>query len=69
MPANEQRVCPRCHGEFAQSLSENVRAATHDQGNRGVDTEGDIDDPEKKAYCCPMCGYESPDPDAFVPLS
>ena len=26
------------------------------------------DDPEKKAYCCPMCGYQGPDLDAFVPI-
>ena len=65
----ETLVCPKCKHQFEQpeKLNAPAQSGDDDDGKHGVDC--DPDDPGKKAYCCPMCGYKGPDPGAFVALS
>jgi len=64
----EKLVCPKCKHEFEQDEKAGAPGAGSDEDEKH-DADCDPDDPEKKAYCCPMCGYEGPDPGAFVPIS
>jgi hypothetical protein len=65
----EKLVCPKCNQEFEQPAKPNAAATSGEDAEGNDDPNCDPDDPEKKAYCCPMCGYQSPDLKTFVPLS
>lgn len=65
-------VCPECKAEFDElkkyGMTVNTGYTMIEEGDI-EHPDCDLDDPEKRSYCCPMCGYESPDADTFLALS
>jgi hypothetical protein len=65
----EKLVCPQCKHKFGQDVTGRAPGKSSSDVDEKHGEDCDPDDLEKKAYCCPMCCYKGPDPDAFVPMS
>ena len=64
-------VCPECKQEIAEPRLQKKYGMTLSLPDAEQDAplKCDPDDLRQGGYCCPVCGYEGPDAEAFVPLS
>jgi hypothetical protein len=69
MTKDNKYVCPGCNRELKELKRLEKHGVTLKPDEDRDMHRCDPEDTQKARFCCPMCGYEGPDRDAFVPLS
>ena len=66
--AEEKFICPECNQELDRLKEFGVTMAFSAE-HEADELKCRPNSVDKEPFCCPMCGYESGDPDAFMALS